>query len=684
MEGIIMKGHAGEILYVDLTDKEVEKIPTSDYEEWVGGQGMASALFFDLIDDWSIGPYDAENVYSIFSSPLGGLLVPMGPGGRTNHNFIGPQPYPVEWYTRSGMGGRFGGMLKMAGYDGIAVQGQAEDPVWINVIDDHVGIEEAGDLWGLDTYQTQAHIWDRLLGDAKQWNTASVAKNRTTQRSAIATIGPGGENLSRNAAVIHESGSGAGQGGGGAVWGSKNLKAISVLGTGSVEIDDPNELIEARRWMMENYGYDVNEPQTLGDRQIAREARQFDRFPASHAGSGSAGLYGIQSGLGCMGCHANCRSRTSSGKGRGSQCVDIGPGVQYGFTMDVNEDTDNIQRYGFNAWSASDLGYLDYLHREGVLGPDGEIEADLPWDEFGEVEFAEAVYEKVANREGIGDDLAEGWVRAAERWGRKEQDMASGELDYENWGYSSHYGNRTFTATWGYPSILTTRDINQHLFVYDLWWMPYFWQDVEGEEIPVTAEWAAEVIQEKTLPHRVMPDYSRPYSENALDTAEWVLQYSRFWTNSVQFCSQALPDLINGSADDYSGGTPETEPRFFNAVTGEGLTFEDGMEIGDRIMELDRAIWTLQGRHRDQEVFPDYIYDHPASGGPYPVQKNGTWEWDYVERSLDRDKVEEWKTMYYQRQNWDPDTGRPTRESLEAHDLGYVADKLEEEDKLPG
>ncbi|QZA88204.1 hypothetical protein K0C01_10485 [Salinarchaeum sp. IM2453] len=675
-----MIGHAGNILYVNLTDRTVDKIPTEAYSEWVGGQGLASALIFDLIDDWSTGPYDPENVYTIMSSPLGGLPVPQGPGGRTNHNFIGAQPYPTEWYTRSGMGGRLGGMLKMAGYDGIAIQGSANDPVWINIIDNEVTIENADDLWGLDTYETQAQIWSRLHESSSNWERHNNS-SRSSQRSAIATIGPGGENLSRNAAIIHESGSGAGQGGGGAVWGSKNLKAISVLGTGAVEIANPGELIESRKWMIENYGYDVESPETLGDRQIPREARQLDRHPASHA----IGVAGIQSGLGCMGCHASCRSRTETGKGRGSQCVDVGAGViDKEGTEELNRDSDNVQKYGINAWTASDLGYLYSLYQLGFFGEDGEMNPDLPWNEYGDASFAEEVYEKIANREGIGDDLAEGMVRAAKEWGRLEQDLATGELAYENWGYSSHYDNRAFTSTWGYPSILTSRDVNQHLFVYDLWWMPYNWE-IEGESPPVSASESAELIQNKTLPHEVMPDYSTSaiYGQNGIETTDWILQYSRFWTNSVQFCSQALPDLINGHAENYDGATPEIEPRFFNAVTDEDLTFEDGMEIGDRILHLDRAIWTLQGRHRDQEVFPDYIYEVENRQGPFPVQTDDGWEYEYIERSLDRSQVEEWKTEFYEYKGWDVDTGRPTRESLEEHDLGYVADKLEEKDVLP-
>ena len=91
---------------------------------------------------------------------------------------------------------------------------------------------------------------------------SSSGGGQTTQMPAVLAIGPAGENLCRTAALVHDAGSGAGQGGFGAVWGSKKLKAISVVGTGSVNIADPDGLMKARLWAKNIYATDLKNPRS--------------------------------------------------------------------------------------------------------------------------------------------------------------------------------------------------------------------------------------------------------------------------------------------------------------------------------------------------------------------------------------------------------------------------------------
>ena len=111
--------------------------------------------------------------------------------------------------------------------------------------------------------QTQEKIWEETNGqsDYNGWRDISTDGNgtRSTQKPAVLTIGPAGENLCRVASLIHDAGNGSGQGGFGAVWGSKNLKAISVMGTGTISVADPNALFAARLWAIENFTFPLNE-----------------------------------------------------------------------------------------------------------------------------------------------------------------------------------------------------------------------------------------------------------------------------------------------------------------------------------------------------------------------------------------------------------------------------------------
>ena len=140
-----MNGYAGKILSLDLTRRKVGAIPTRKYQHWMGGHGMGSAIFFDLVKDKTIDGFDPANVVTMMTSPLSGTLVPAA-SGRTEVQGIGVQSYPIGWFTRSNLGGRFSGMLKYAGWDGIVIQGKADEPVWIDIRDGDVRIRECAPL----------------------------------------------------------------------------------------------------------------------------------------------------------------------------------------------------------------------------------------------------------------------------------------------------------------------------------------------------------------------------------------------------------------------------------------------------------------------------------------------------------------------------------------------------------
>ncbi len=279
------------------------------------------------------------------------------------------------------------------------------------------------------------------------------------------------------------------------------------------------------------------------------------------------------------------------------------------------------------------------------------------------------------------------------RWGRYEQDTTSGILPIQEWGYGHHYDART-EAEWGYASILGERDINGHDLDFPCYWTPTL-AALQGKEPAVSAERLAEIIGKKLVPFNdpMMIDYSDEgiYEEPVVKVTNWMIYYGRFWKNSVLYCDWAWADIVNPYGPDYEGMTPEGEPKFFNAVTGQNITFAEGMEIGRKIWNMDRAIWAIQGRHRDLEVFTGYTYEDPSKGDknsfelPYilPVHEEGEWKFKNVSgRMLDRAKVEEVKTKFYEFEGWDPATGWPTRASLEKLDLGFVADELEKAGKL--
>jgi len=679
-----MKGHVGKILRLNLTKRKASTLETEQYEEWVGGHGMGSAIFWDLVKNKAISGFDEQNIITIMTSPLSGTLAPAA-SGRTEVQGIGVQSSPVEWFTRGNFGGRFGPMMKYAGWDGIVIEGKADSPVWVDIRNEKVEFKSAKELWGLDTMQTQLQVWKEVCGDGRfgRWLPVGEAKasKRTTQRPAVLTIGPSGERKSRAGCLIHDAGNAVGQGGFGGIWGAKNLKAISVIGTQSIPVADPNALLEARLRAYKKYGFHV-------------DYKKGERDPHNFMFWDRPEQARIQS---CTGCYEGCRNRYETGIGNESQCVE----TFYSFydrakhggqtTQAAFKATDLMQKYGVNAYEVwRGLDYLNKLYKMGVVGPGKDIDCDLPFDKMGETELIEKFLHAMAYREGIGDIFAEGFYRAAHAWGRLDKDLETGILPYPYWGLPEHAYDPRGEVSWGYASILGDRDANEHDFNF-LFWEPSraIW---EGKSLPYEAEWVTKVIAEKLVPFEgdpLMLDYSTEniYSDHLAKLSAWFRHYTRFWKQSALYCDYRWPDFIRKDSPDGRGTTGEGEPKYLNAVTGKDFSFREGMELGRKIWNLDNAIWTLQGRHRDMVHFADYIYEQPFKpswpSAWLPGRIDGKWGYVRVDgRHLDKDKFEEFKTRYYKCEGWDTKTGWPQKKTLESLGLDHIAVALSDCAKL--
>ena len=684
-------GYTGKILRINLTKKSISTLDTEPYEEYGGGHGIGSAIFWDLVgNQLPFEALDPRNVITIMTSPFSGVVVPAATG-RCEVQGIGPQSYPVEWFTRSNFGGRFSSQLKYAGWDGIVIEGAvsgADDPVWINIIDDKVTIESAGTLWGLETTETQEEIWRRVIPGSRFGEWLKLGANYTTQKPAVLCIGPAGENLSRIASLIHDAGNGAGQGGFGAVWGSKRLKAISVIGTGSVKVANPNALMDARLWYRQ-FQYDVDNPRM----ERPPEALLFSPVNNSPGSDNFANFLPPLEparAQACAGCPKACRQRLAGGIGNESSCAESAFGMSLKSHRDRARAGDLLQAYGLNAaHMGTMISYLVTLHKEGVLGPGKKIACDLPFDLYGTLDFLQTIVRKTALREGVGDLLSDGFARAAEEWGRYKKDTDSGVLNSPNWGYMEHYDPRV-EVEWSYGSILGDRDINEHSLNFPLHHMPDSCINAKIDPL-FSAEKLVEIMASKVVPYSgdtFMFDYSEGpkgiYSDHRVKTIAWHRHYTRFWTQSALFCDWVWPLFLTPNTVDKSGATPDGEPKFFNAVTGKNITFTDGVETGRKIWNLDRSIWVLQGRHRDMEVHSGYVYSVPTQRPYYlPVYENGKWSYSAnIGRVLNRQKFEEWKTRFYEFEGWNASNGWPKSGTLESLGLKKIADTLKSKDRL--
>jgi aldehyde:ferredoxin oxidoreductase len=195
-------GWTNRILRIDLSSGAIRMQETTPYvPDFLGGRGIAIKLAWEEYPE-PVGAFDPANPLMIFPGALTGSTSPYS--GRMNVCTFSPQSYPYNWFSHSSVGAHFGGELKRAGYDGIVVVGASPTPVRILIRDDEVSILPADDLWGkgaLDTIDA--------LESAEGKGVRSLA------------IGQAGEHLSRMATIQTASSSACGQGGFGAVMGSK-------------------------------------------------------------------------------------------------------------------------------------------------------------------------------------------------------------------------------------------------------------------------------------------------------------------------------------------------------------------------------------------------------------------------------------------------------------------------------
>ena len=185
---------ANRVLRIDLGTKRVEAQPTAPYlPDLIGARGIAARICWDEYPE-PVDAFAPANPLMVFGGALTGTRAPYS--GRTTVRAFSPQGYPHPWFTRSIVGGYFGGELKRAGYDGLVVTGASAEPVRVQIRDDEVRILPAEELWGLDTADT-LEMLQRIEG----------------KDTRALVIGPAGERLSRIATIHAANATACGSGG---------------------------------------------------------------------------------------------------------------------------------------------------------------------------------------------------------------------------------------------------------------------------------------------------------------------------------------------------------------------------------------------------------------------------------------------------------------------------------------
>ena len=412
-------GYMGKVVMVDLTTETVSEYPWTDKQRelYLGGKIMAARILCDHLTGKET-PFSEENWMIISTGPLTGTGAPSS--ARFNISALSPQ---TGILASSNCGGSFGFHLKKAGYDALILKGKCSGRKWLEINEDTFLFHDAEEIWGTRVSACQEKL-AQLTGKKKFGKLC---------------IGPAGENLVKYAGIISDERA-AGRTGMGAVLGWKNLKAITVTGSKTIPVHDKEKTTAwCKKWFtyLQNHPLTGNQLPKVGTAGLVSSmqmrgllstknysAGQYEHFEEV-SGERLAEEFNITN-KGCLTCPIRCaRTVTVAGKAvKGPELETLG---LLGGNI-CNKDLQKILDWNYEL---DELG-LDTISTANTIAWAMEANEKGLWDNgltFGSVEKLSAVFEDIAYRRGIGDELAEGSKRLSEKYGGKELAMHSKGLE---------------------------------------------------------------------------------------------------------------------------------------------------------------------------------------------------------------------------------------------------------------
>lgn len=412
-------GYAGRVLRVNLTDRKVQVKRTDRglIRRFLGGRGFNSKRIYDEVPE-GVAPLSPQNKLFFSTGPLVGTAFPLG--ARFNVSAKSPQ---TGILGDSNAGGHFAAEMKFAGYDQIVVEGKSRTPVYVSIADQDVQFVDSNHLVGRDIYDT----------------TEEIKRDLEEKSCQIAAVGPAAENGVLYAGIFTNLTRPAARTGMGAIMASKNLKAVAVKGTQGIKIADPKRFqTMVEEITEETYTHPQYWPRrimgttrilTLADKLGFLPTRHFTSATFEHAdevsGERLAREYNVKNRA-CFSCIVPC-SRVYVVK-EGEYAGLTGEGPEYeplsSFTARVgNSDlnaalkaVDLTNRLGLDAITTAEcIAWAMELYELGELTKRETGGLELNW---GNSEAMLALILQIAHREGFGDLLADGVRRASEKLGR--------------------------------------------------------------------------------------------------------------------------------------------------------------------------------------------------------------------------------------------------------------------------
>ena len=414
----------GKVLRVNLTTGEIgeEILPEAILRRYYGGSALAS---YFLLNELLPGtdPLGEDNVLVITCSVLSGLPVP----GASRYTIAAKSPL-TGGFGESEAGGFFAPELAKAGFIAAVIKGRASKPVYLWVKDGVVEIRDA------------AHLTGKMTGEAEEL----IRQELGDPRVIVAQTGPGGEKLVKYACVLNNLKHANGRTGMGAVFGSKNLRAIAVRGTQKVEAADEKAIKELTKWFSDNWKDNVanvrlNKYGTAHNLSSLQATGTLPTFNFRQGVfDGAENLRGetmsatiLEKNEGCYSCPVRCKrvakdeSYKVDSRYGGPEYETIGG---FGSLCGIDDlrvvakAHELCNKYGIDTISASvAVSFAMECFDTGIIDLETTGGLDLS---FGNTESVLKLVEMIGERQGIGHILGDGVVAAARQFGKGSEKFA--------------------------------------------------------------------------------------------------------------------------------------------------------------------------------------------------------------------------------------------------------------------
>lgn len=632
-----------KILYVDLSNRKFweEDVDGDMASNFLGSRGVNAKILWDRIKP-GIDPLGPENIIILSAGALSGTTAPCS--GRSTATFKSPA---TGRYCKSCGGAWWGAYLKFTGYDHVVLLGMSDTPVYLLIDDFSTKILNASHLWGKTVTETNNLI-------KKELNDPDVE---------IASIGPAGENLVKFASIMLSNSSAIARGGGGAVLGSKKVKAIAVKkGNKSIDVFDSKTfheaVLETRHNLSKDSGaIDLYKYGTVGlvegtSNSWMMPSYNFRIGNFKHTSTINGEYHEknfLKRRMGCVSCAINCHRLSEVKHGKFSGYQSAGPEYEtisaFGSGCGIAKMDTIVKANGL----CNDLG-LDTISAGNVIqwtiecvekGILEKKEVDGLNYDWNKSDVVLETIEKIAFRRGFGDLLAEGVNLSSKKIGRGSEKFAVHSRGLEQSNVDTRAGKGyalAFAVNPRGPDHLTNAAIMEFGFTEETRALVKKLTGDEKYATPYLTEKRAEMIR---------------WGEDCMAV-----------TDSLGFCMFA-------SAGPAWLLTPANMAKMFSAGTGIIMSEEDILFVGRRIITLERAFNIREGHHRKDDSLPYKLMNEELKEGPLKGLKNSQEELDIMLND------------YYTLHKWDLASGWPTEEIYKKMGLEFVIDELKEIGKIP-